>query len=579
MKKNIIFLVIDSLMPSRLGTGANISGLSPELNRMAKNSLFCTNAFSMGNPTEFALPGLFASSMLLDDGGYADGVANRKMTLAETLHDHGYRTGAFFPLYRPSSNGYDRGFDDFFCLYDVNVILKNFANTSSWYQKKYLAGEMTEDECRQELIRYCDIYFSDIIRYFEIWDGYLDNALVPKSLIFKNYDFKSFKRDMERERERYEANKNDYISTSLKEGSYGFVKIIEKKVDERVQKASLAWHDIRYRFNLLRNLLPAWNFSTNRRSAKDVFALALCKILQGSQRWVKYPSGGFILDSFENWIDSLNGSSPFYAYIHWVDVHEQNHYSYDVCEQTKRKNNEINLFRDALHDIKRNKDHYRGNVLFDCSIRYVDHLVERLKESLGKRDLLKNTLLVITSDHGGNIPNVPVRDNISHRINYFFDELYHIPLFFSGPDITPSEYQHLVSSIDIGPTILDMVNIAIPDSFKGRAIKFANPFRDYVMMEDQGRGPCDLQRKPIRVCVRTEKYKLVYEADPPSISAKSFVTELYDLKEDAEEYCNLAKSEKVIKLVGPLIQIAIERIEQIRNCAGNSKKYGNLEPC
>ena len=83
--KNIVIIDVDALMPSRLGVFGNIGSVSPTLDKLAKTSLNCTNAFSMGNPTEFALPGLFASAYLLDCNGYRYGISDNQTTFAETL--------------------------------------------------------------------------------------------------------------------------------------------------------------------------------------------------------------------------------------------------------------------------------------------------------------------------------------------------------------------------------------------------------------------------------------------------------------------------------------------------------------
>ena len=83
-KKNIILIDVDALIPSRTGFGGNIKSISPNLNEIAKQSLYVENVFTMGNPTEFALPGLFASSYLLDDGGYRYGISKKGLDLTKS---------------------------------------------------------------------------------------------------------------------------------------------------------------------------------------------------------------------------------------------------------------------------------------------------------------------------------------------------------------------------------------------------------------------------------------------------------------------------------------------------------------
>ena len=135
--KNIILVDVDALMPSRLGYSGNLNSVAPTLNKIADSSLNCTNAFSMGNPTEFALPGLFASAYLLDANGYRYGISENQITFAEVLKKNGYVTSAFMTAFRPKKDQYQRGFDDYYNLIDIQVTEKNLTNTAKWYREQY----------------------------------------------------------------------------------------------------------------------------------------------------------------------------------------------------------------------------------------------------------------------------------------------------------------------------------------------------------------------------------------------------------------------------------------------------------
>jgi arylsulfatase A-like enzyme len=569
MKKNVIFLIVDALIPNRTGYGGNIRSLSPELNRIVKTSLNCTNAFSMGNPTEFALPGLFASSYLLDEGGYAEGISNRKNVLAEVLKREGYSTAAFTPIFRPSSDNYNRGFDDYFNICDPRVILKNFSNTTKWYYEKYQSGQIEEKDCIEALIKSCDSYFYDLIKYCQYWQTHINDPIFPKSIIFHNMDYGLLQKQLENEQNKYCRNKIEYIDYFLKGEELGFAKIVNSAIEQRLRKTSITWADLRYRKIMLKNLFQIWKSSTSYKSGKEVLGLALYRIMQGQQRWTKYPSSGFILEMFKNWMGKQNASTPFYTYIHLLDVHELNHYSYDFVGQEKEKKIELDMLKEVLVNISKSEN-YEGNVLYDSSIRYVDNVISRLKSFLSKTGKLKDTLIVITSDHGGMFHNLPNRDHISHRLDCFYDELYHVPLIFSDNETRELEYKGLTSSVDIAPTILKMLNIEIPESFRGIAVNAHEPGRDYVIMENQGRGPCNLETKPIRVCVRTSSMKLVYESEPASISSHQFVSELYDLEKDPDEHENLRVNKDSLDKAEPLIKIAKKRIQDIsRKTPGN----------
>ncbi len=59
-------------------------------------------------------------------------------------------------------------------------------------------------------------------------------------------------------------------------------------------------------------------------------------------------------------------------------------------------------------------------------------------------------------------------------------------------------------------------------------------------MEHLGRGPCEFGLKPIRVCLRSPAWKLVYESPPECADGEGTTHALYDLAADPDERTNLA---------------------------------------
>ena len=249
----------------------------------------------------------------------------------------GYSTAAFTPIFRPSSDNYNRGFDDYFNICDPRVILKNFSNTTKWYYEKHQSAEIEEKECIDALIKSCDSYFHDLIKYCQYWQAHSSDPIFPKSIIFHNMDYRSLQKQLENEQDKYCRNKIEYMGNYLKGEELGFAKIVNAAIEKRLKKTSLSWTDVRYRKIMLKNLLQIWKSSTSYESGKEVLGLALYRIMQGQSRWTKYPSSGFILEMFKSWMEKQNTTSPFYTYIHLLDVHELNHYSYDLIDKEKEK--------------------------------------------------------------------------------------------------------------------------------------------------------------------------------------------------------------------------------------------------
>jgi len=515
----------------------------------------------MGNPTEFALPGLFASSYLLDNGGYRNGIADREVAFAEVLKRIGYSTSAFFTIFRPKNDEYHRGFDDFYHLYDLQVTEKNFMNTANWYVDALGRGSIETAECKSELSIYYKEYLEDVQRYCESWIDYGENGVLPESKIFNNINYRMVSERVKMNLESLAANPDKVVEPILTGGRIGLSEIVNKEVCRRKKVLKPTFLDLRFRAQILRYCVAMFNRSTSRDSGKDTFALALDRILHGqSNLLMRYPSGGYVLEAFKRWHGKHKEGKPFYSYIKLLDAHELNLYSHDLNQKEEEQKQEYEIFKKCLRGLCSEKN-YKGNLLYDCSIRYIDEILRRLVDYLKKANILDDTILVITADHGGTFPNIPVRGNKSHRVNEFYDELYRIPLVISGDGLEAKSSQSLVSSVDIGSTLLDLIGESNPPSFRGRSL-LSDVERSYVMSENQGRGPCDLVRKPVRVCFRSKKFKLVYEK-PPGKSEEGFVDQLYDLRNDPDEMVNLKSDSDALSDSEDLLKVARTRTDEI----------------
>ena len=562
--KNIILVDVDALMPSRLGYSGNLNCVSPTLNKIADSSLNCTNAFTMGNPTEFALPGLFASAYLLDANGFRYGISENKITFAEILKKNGYVTSAFMTAFRPKKDQYQRGFDDYYNLIDILVTEKNLANTAKWYRKQYNTNSsiISRDECIRELIKYYQEYLNDILFYCDNWESYKKSSIVPESSIFNNVNYADLRKETLKDQKVFLKDKKGYIASYLNGGEFG-ISLISKFIDlDRKKKINPTFMDLRIRFKYFISTFLMWRKSTSFRSAKNLIGFAFYIFRKGRKSMLtRYPSGQFMLNTFSNWIrKKYDRKKPFFTYMKLMDVHEMNSYSHDVqCKDTNK--DEYSMLSRFFKDVKKDKE-YKGNLLYDCAIRYNDEIIKKLLEFLKEEKLLDNTILVFTADHGGQFPNLPVRENQKHRVNSFVDELYRIPLMFFNKDIKPQVYEELVSSVDINSTLLDMLGIKIPPSFRGKSIINKDFNRDYVVFENQGRGPCDLENKLIKVCVRSKFQKIIYEFKKYENDSGKVVG-AFDLVNDPEECHDLSKNEIFIEKSNLLVQIAKKRINDI----------------
>jgi len=105
-------------------------------------------------------------------------------------------------------------------------------------------------------------------------------------------------------------------------------------------------------------------------------------------------------------------------------------------------------------EVDGKSQHSRGEKVTALKI-YIDHLIEKLVESLKYHGQLENTILVITADHG-------VRNKVEDptiNLAYSNNRSYNVPLLIHYPAVfnDTREIKWLSSHIDIAPTILSLM--------------------------------------------------------------------------------------------------------------------------
>lgn len=189
------------------------------------------------------------------------------------------------------------------------------------------------------------------------------------------------------------------------------------------------------------------------------------------------------IDIASNWIaQTASTGLPYFAFVHFNDVHSEYLAREPYFSQFIKDIDlgQVDLFR--VHQVNAHKRSYhkylRGEVqpsptdfeylktLYDSEIRAVDELIGRLMDSLKEKGFLKNTLVVITSDHGEYMGEHQL---MNHRF-YLYDPVLRIPLIFWYPEqVQPGVEIRYASLVDVLPTVLSLANLKdqIPAHIQG----------------------------------------------------------------------------------------------------------------
>jgi len=150
-----------------------------------------------------------------------------------------------------------------------------------------------------------------------------------------------------------------------------------------------------------------------------------------------------VLDEAGRLIDAHPEGTPFFLYLHFMDVHEYG----------------------SPNEFKRFGSGDEGHYL--AAIRWVDDALERLRVRLDDAEMLDETLVVLASDHGETFGENGV---VGHARNVLTSVL-HVPLVFRLPfEVEPIRVSAQARNLDLAPTLLELLGIGVPASFEGRSL-------------------------------------------------------------------------------------------------------------
>jgi N-acetylglucosamine-6-sulfatase len=169
----------------------------------------------------------------------------------------------------------------------------------------------------------------------------------------------------------------------------------------------------------------------------------------------------------------------------------------------------------------------------------VDESLGKIVNTLKELGALDNTIIVFTSDHGYWYGEHGLNDE--RRLAY--EESIRIPMLVRFPPLIKagSTIKHLVQSIDLAPTLLDLTGVRTSQQFDGSSMvplltDRVAPWRSSILIEYYSDTVFPRVYKMGYKAVRTERYKFIRYEELEGMD------ELYDLKTDPYELNNLISS-------------------------------------
>ena len=581
MKKNILFIVIDSVTNDILFNKNNSKEIAPFLYSLRDKSISGNKMYSEAPYTEAALMSLLGSIDTMDNGGYMERMKNTKSVL-EVLKENGYKV--FFNNYYPSIypsymvKGYDEiryieGFQ-FMHLWDYRFkyFSKLYLDNNLSDKEKKMLEDMLLDNFRGWLLYLKKIKYNDVET--EMLNGNIDITNIDN-------DIKLVKREYNK----FIKNKSEYLNDLFNMGEeHTLFKINNYKMTDKIHNDSVR-DEVKNRYYDTFKRIDKLNFKRNVFNNSFPFIKFFKSLIKGDINTAKGLAAGFknslfdkdlyeriegnydlfkvqrsfhtVSDNFFKWLDK-NKDSTWMSYIHVDDAHfNENFFTYDT-DDLDLLDEEFKRINKYLDNLPRD---YKGSITYDLSLMYCDNVIKNIFKYLEDNDLLDNTAVVVTADHGFSYYFSPVRERyvISN-----YKENYNVPFIIYSSDIKGRMISGFCATKDIPATLVSLAGQKVPKYFKGKSL-LSYDGGDYALLEYMGGGCPDIKRRPINLGVRTDNYSVVLNLYIDKEFCDRELVEVYDLKRDKYEHNNLKNKKNINLMIEKELNILENRFMELKS--------------
>jgi arylsulfatase A-like enzyme len=248
-----------------------------------------------------------------------------------------------------------------------------------------------------------------------------------------------------------------------------------------------------------------------------------------------YSSAVEVTDRVCDWL--AQARAPVFTWAHYMDVHWPYHIEETLVEpgSIARAWQDLALMHQRAN-FRRKKalsDNQceRFGALYERALEHVDREIGRLLDFLSARDLDRNTVVVVTADHGEEFMD---HGRWGHWESNLFDEILHVPLVVRLPGRADAvRIDRLVRLLDLMPTILAIAGCPPVEAVEG--VSLAPLWEAGERQYDVRESISEMQRGQWhRIAVRSERYKYIWDSQSLDKPA------LYDLIADPGEKQSIA---------------------------------------
>ncbi len=284
-------------------------------------------------------------------------------------------------------------------------------------------------------------------------------------------------------------------------------------------------------FDTFRFLRPSYPF----RGTESSFPLTLYSALRLFwERYVVtdkrveryYREGNEVTDEAISWLQ-IHGRERWFLMLHYMDPHDP--YFPHPADNTGFSR--IEHPRPRLADAARMRELYAGEV------QHWDKAFGRLVSYMREHELLDNTAVVVTSDHGEEFGE---HGGFWHG-NRLYDEQIRVPLIIRYPRADKDDGRRTrdqVRLLDVAPTLADLAGAPHGKGWQGFSLR-----REYALRQPKDRlalAQADFEGQ-VSSSIRSPEWKYIRNDRSTGLAVPPPREEMYFLRTDADERKNLAE--------------------------------------
>ena len=269
---------------------------------------------------------------------------------------------------------------------------------------------------------------------------------------------------------------------------------------------------------------------------------------------IRYRPARLTINNAIIWLDNFNPSKKLFFWVHVYDPHLPYSPPREHIKNLDQNKKDLLKFLEKYNInpgiFNTEDDLYRYITQYDAEIRYVDEELKRLYGFVENKGLNKNSLWIITSDHGEGLG----QHNYLNHSKMLYQEQLHVPLifFFTDSKIKAQRLKNVVENFNIFSTVLDILKIDIENKLKKEIQSVSlwpiikgsnqNKIKQFAFSEREKYPAKDPFPKNIpehqRIWEKGDKYS-IQDENYKYILRTHYQDEFYNLKTDPHEKTNL----------------------------------------